>query len=108
MNAEQITQEIREVNLACLMLAQQLLRTDRTEALYRLGLTDEAAAVLESLTPAQLVRLAASSTLLWRPRVDDEMVWSLLATHSRDGSAPAALHASILMAGRPAAAALAA
>jgi flagellar transcriptional activator FlhD len=104
MNTDQITQEIREVNLACLMLAQQLLRTDRAEALYRLGLTEEAAAVLESLTPAQLVRIAASSTLLWRPRVDDELVWSLLASHSRDGSAPAALHASILMAGRAGAA----
>lgn len=103
MKAEQITQEIREVNLAFLMLAQHLLQGDRAEALYRLGLSEAAADLIGALTPAQLVRLAASSTLLWRPRVEDEMVWSLLANHSREGSVPAALHASILVAGRTAA-----
>lgn len=104
MKAEQIREEIRETNLACLMLAQQLLRADRAEALHRLGICEEAAEVLESLTPAQVVKLAGSSTLLWRMRVDDDLVWGLLASHSRDGSVPAALHASILIAGRSAAA----
>ncbi len=37
MNADQILTEIREANLSYLMLAQSLIRSDREQALYRLG-----------------------------------------------------------------------
>ena len=39
MNADQILAEIREANLSYLMLAQNLIRADRAEALFRLGLS---------------------------------------------------------------------
>ncbi len=105
MKPEQLREEIRETNLAYLMLAQHMLRQDRAQALYRLGLSEEVASIIESLTTAQLLRLAASSMLMCRFRFDDDMVWSLLTSHSRDGAVPAGMHASILMAGRPALAA---
>ena len=44
--------EIRELNLAYLMLAQQMLRSDRATALFRLGIGDELADVIESMSAA--------------------------------------------------------
>jgi flagellar transcriptional activator FlhD len=93
--------EIREANLAYLMLAQHLLRRDRVQALYRLGLTEDIADLVDALSPQQLVRVAASPLLLCRFRFDDEIVWELLARHGAPGSTQS-LHAAILMAGRPA------
>ncbi len=43
MNTEQILAEIREANLSYLMLAQTLIRSDREQALYRLGVSEETA-----------------------------------------------------------------
>jgi flagellar transcriptional activator FlhD len=105
MKLEQLKEEIRETNLAYLMLAQHMLREDRAQALYRLGLSEEVAGIIESLTTAQLLKLAASSMLMCRFRFDDNMVWNLLTSHSRDGAVPSGMHASILMAGQPALAA---
>ncbi len=95
--------EIREANLSYLILAQGLIRDDRAQALFRLGISEEVADVMDALTPAQLLRLASGSQLLCRFRFDDELVWTLLADHARtddagQGSARR-LHASILMAG---------
>jgi flagellar transcriptional activator FlhD len=105
MKFEQLKEEIRETNLAYLVLAQHMLRQDRAQALYRLGITEEVAGVVESLTTAQLLKLAASSVLMCRFSFSDNMVWNLLTSHSRDGAVPAGIHASILMAGQPAQAA---
>ena len=54
MDSEQLLAEIREANLTYLMLAQNLIRKDRAEALYRLGLTEEAADLLG--IPRKLVK----------------------------------------------------
>ena len=43
MTSEQIVAEIREANLSYLMLAQSLIRTDRDQALFRLGINEESA-----------------------------------------------------------------
>src|SRR4051812_49567330 len=103
MNADQILTEIREANLSYLMLAQSLIRSDREQALYRLGITDESASLIGLLTPAQMMKVAASNTLLCRFRMDDDLVWGLLTNHGKTGAAnetTTRLHASILMAGR--------
>ena len=103
MNADQILTEIREANLSYLMLAQSLIRTDRDQALYRLGISEDNAALLALLTPAQMMKIASSNTLLCRFRMDDDMVWGLLTSHGKGGAANdgvSRLHASILMAGR--------
>jgi flagellar transcriptional activator FlhD len=100
MTSEQILAEIREANLSYLMLAQSLIRTDREQALFRLGINEDNALLIEALTPAQMM-IASSSTLLCRMRSDDEMVWGLLTSHkSPANDSVARLHASILMAGR--------
>lgn len=93
--------EIRDANLTYLMLAQQMLRVDRAEALYRLGLSAEVADIVSSLTTAQLLKIASTTMLLARFRFDDSLVWSLLASPKRD-DAPSRMHAAILMASRTA------
>ena len=102
MTADQILAEIREANLSYLMLAQTLIRTDRDQALYRLGLSEDSAVMIAALTPAQMMKIASGNTLLCRMRVDDDLVWSLLTNHGKSAAndGVSRLHASILMAGR--------
>ncbi|MGI9134073.1 MAG: flagellar transcriptional regulator FlhD [Rhodoferax sp.] len=103
MTNEQMLTEIREANLTYLMLAQSLIRQDRAQALFRLGMSEEAANLIAALSPAQILKIASGNMLLCRFRVDDDIVWSLLTNHSVsrvENDATTKLHASILMAGK--------
>ena len=105
MTRDQMLAEIREANLTYLMLAQTLIRQDKAEAVYRLGLNEEAADLLAALSSAQVMKLASGNTLLCRFRADDNLVWSLLTSHGVDAKKAGndsanRLHAGILMAGR--------
>lgn len=100
---QRLMAEIRETNLSYLILAQRLIRADRAQALYRLGISEEVADLLDALTPSQLLKMAAGNLLMCRFRFDDETIWSLLTDHGRaterDEGSARRLHASILMAG---------
>ena len=102
MNTEQILAEIREANLSYLMLAQSLIRTDREQALFRLGVSEETASLIGALTPTQMMKIAGGNSLLCRFRMDDDIVWNLLTSHGKGAAndGMSRLHASILMAGR--------
>ena len=102
MTTDQILAEIREANLSYLMLAQSLIRADREQALYRLGVSEDTARLIGTLTPAQMMKIAASNTLLCRFRMDDDIVWNLLTSHGKSAANDhvGRLHAAILMAGR--------
>jgi flagellar transcriptional activator FlhD len=102
MNADQTLTEIREANLSYLMLAQNLIRADREQALFRLGISEESAQMIGLLSPSQMVRVASGNTLLCRFRMDDDVVWGLLTNHGKSAAneTTSRLHASILMAGR--------
>ena len=102
MKTEQILAEIREANLSYLMLAQSLIRSDREQALFRLGVTEETAALIGTLTSAQMMKIAAGNTLSCRFRMDYDVVWNLLTNHGKGAAndGMSRLHASILMAGR--------
>lgn len=103
MTDEQLAAEIREANLTYLMLAQNLIRKDKVEAQFRLGLSEESANLLATLSPIQISKIASSNMLLCRFRMDDDVVWGLLTNHSArkvDNDATTRLHASILMSGR--------
>jgi flagellar transcriptional activator FlhD len=102
MTSDQILAEVREANLSYLMLAQSLIRTDREQALFRLGINEDTAALIGTLTPAQMLKMATGNTLLCRFRMDDDMVWNLLTSHGKGAAneGMSRLHASILMAGR--------
>ena len=99
---EQLLEEVREVNLAYLVLAQHMIRADKAQAMYRLGVSEEVAEVIDQLTPSQLMKIAGANQLICRFRFDDDIVWNLLTSHGK-GSANdgvSRLHASILLAGR--------
>jgi flagellar transcriptional activator FlhD len=100
---EQLLADIREANLTYMMLAQHLIREDREAAMFRLGVSEEVADIINTLSPAQLMKIAASNTLVARFRFDDEMVWNLLTESKRpqgpaQDSPYARLHARILVA----------
>ena len=103
MSNEQMLSEIRETNLSYLMLAQSLIRTDREQAMFRLGVGEGTADILATLSPAQIMKMASGSTLLCQFRMNDDLVWNLLTNHGKGTAANdgvSRLHASILMAGR--------
>ena len=76
-----LLQDIQEVNLSYLMLAQRLLRENLAAGMFRLGVTEDVAGILLELSPAQLVKLASSSSLICGFRLDD---YNLLSTLTRD------------------------
>lgn len=103
MTNEQMLTEIREANMTYLMLAQNLIRQDKAEALFRLGMSEDAADLIGALSPAQIMKIASGNMLLCRFRVDDDIVWNLLTNHTPsrvENDATTKLHASILMAGK--------
>jgi len=102
MNTEQILAEIREANLSYLMLALSLIRSAREQALFSLGESEDTAALIGTLTPAQMMKIATGNTLLCRFRMDDDVVWNLITNHGKGAAndGMSRLHASILLAGR--------
>jgi flagellar transcriptional activator FlhD len=103
-NNDQLLAEVREVNLAYLVLAQHMIRADKAQAMYRLGISEDVIDIITQLTPAQLMRIAGANQLICRFRFDDDVVWNLLTTASKARAAgtgaAAGLHANILMAGQ--------
>lgn len=91
--------EIRELNFAYLVLAQQMLRSDRATALFRLGIGDEVADLIESMSAAKLAKMANAQVLMPSFRFDDERLVRLMAGEGRDATS-AGLHAAILAAAR--------
>ena len=103
MNTDQLLNEIRETNLSYLLLAQRMIREDRAEALFRLGISEQVADVLSNLSMAQVLKIAGSNMLMCSFRFGEDLVWGLLTSHSKDADI-SRMHASLLMANAPAAA----
>jgi flagellar transcriptional activator FlhD len=93
---DQLLDEIREANMTYLILEQNMIRLDKPQAMYRLGVSEEVADVLEQLSTGQLLKIAASNMLVCSFRFDDKVVWNLLTSHSKDRGV-AGVHAAILM-----------
>ena len=92
--------EIRELNLAYLMLAQQMVCEDREAAMFRLGIAADVADMLENLTTAQVARMASQQMVLCRFRFSDSTVLGMLSGKGRDAST-SMLHAAIVAASKP-------
>lgn len=100
MENNQILDEIKDLNLSYLLLTKQMLHDDKVLAMYRLGINEDLADLLDRLTSAQLIKMAASNMLLCRFRFDDRLIAEMLSSDNRDQSVTKS-HAAILMAGRP-------
>lgn len=97
MISDELNQEIRDLNLSYLMLAQQMIRADKPAAICRLGVSQEIANVIQSLSNAQIMKLASGSTLLTRLRFDDAAILGML-THDTKSTPLSRAHTAILMA----------
>jgi flagellar transcriptional activator FlhD len=88
------------------MLAQQMLRADKASALYRLGIPESVAEIIDSLKPSQLLKIAQSNTLICQVRGSDDLVWRLFEDHATQSQVSntktaAQMHARVLVAGDP-------
>ena len=81
MHTNDIVSEIRDANLSYLMLAQQMIRADKSTAIFRLGLSEPIA------------------SMLTRFRFEDATILGML-THDSKDRALAQSHAAILLAGQ--------
>ena len=102
MKTEQLMNEIREANLSYLMLAQSMVKEDRDTAMFRLGVSEDVANVLEKLSPAQILRMSNNNMLLFRFRFDDSLIVDMLSDYG-NGKLMGGSKAAILMAAQPAA-----
>jgi flagellar transcriptional activator FlhD len=101
MNTNQVHEEIKETNLSYMMLAQQMIRNDKASAIFRLGVSDELAELIVGLSPAQLLKMAASNMLLCRFRLDERLLLNMITDYNKDRMMSQA-HTSILMSAQPA------
>ncbi|MES2352866.1 MAG: flagellar transcriptional regulator FlhD [Pseudomonadota bacterium] len=99
MKLEKLLDEIRELNLAYLMLAKEMIREDKAEAIYRLGISSEIADMVAALSTGQLLKIATSNLLLCRFRFDDQVIWDLITSHTKEHGL-GNVHAAILMGSR--------
>lgn len=90
--------EIGDINLAYMLLAQKLVKQDKASAMFRLGITQELADLLSSLSLSQIVKLAASNMLLCSFRIDNAPMLAVATEEKATGLQAA--HMSILMAAR--------
>jgi flagellar transcriptional activator FlhD len=96
MKIEKLLDEVRETNLAYLMLAKHMISEDKAEAAYRLGVSEELAEMIGSLSTGQILKIAASNMLMCRFRFDDQMIWNLVTSHSKEHGM-GNVHAAILL-----------
>ena len=99
MNAVQLHEEIKETNLSYLLLAQTMIKQDSASALFRLGISAEVADLIAALSPAQLIKMAASNMLVCRFRFDENLLFNMITDYSKD-RLMAQPHAAILVAGQ--------
>lgn len=97
--AETPVNEIGDLNLSYLLLAQRLVKEDLDVAMFRLGLSREIVDLLGKLSLSQLVKLASSSLLICRLRFDDPAILSALTEDNKSLSLQQA-HAAIVLSGQ--------
>jgi flagellar transcriptional activator FlhD len=100
MNTDKLMKEIRDINLNYLILAQYMIREDMDMAIYRLGISQEIATIINNLSSAQLIKLASSTSMISSFRFDDVMILEML-THDKKSLPMSHAHSAILLANQP-------
>lgn len=95
MTATNLLSEIKDANLGYLMLAQQMVRADKSMAIFRMGISAEIADVLSGLSNAQILKLANTNIMLARFRFDEANILGIL-TNNNQSVALSSAHVSIL------------
>lgn len=92
-----LLKDINEVNLSYLMLAQRLLQEDLESGMYRLGFDIDTAQTILNLSPAQIVKVSGTNSLLCSFRLRDSQLLKLLSQGEIDSVIQKA-HSTILLA----------
>lgn len=100
MTANQIQSEIKDANLSYMLLAQQMIKDDKVASIFRLGISDELAQLISNLTPAQIMKMAATNMMLCRFRFDENLLLNMISDFNKDRLMSQA-HATILMSAQP-------
>jgi len=95
MEHEDFADEIRDLNLSYLILAQRMVQRDPASAAVKLGLEAETARWLAALPPAKLVRMASLQIGLPQFRFEAAVLERMAGEKARD-ELTAALHAAIM------------
>lgn len=83
-NQNEQAQNINDLNLSYLLLAQSLIKQeDKDAASFRLGLTEPLINILKNLSVSQLIKLASTNQLICQLRINSEAVIDFLTKDSR-------------------------
>lgn len=96
MGNEHLLDEIQDLNLSYLLLAQRLLAEDRAMAMFRLKVDEELADLLASLSARQLGQLSRTNQLLCQLSVGDPGQLQALVQQRREHGL-AHTHTSMLL-----------
>ncbi|MCI0508787.1 flagellar transcriptional activator FlhD [Chromohalobacter marismortui] len=97
METDSLLDDIQDINLSYLLLAQRMISEDRTTALFRLKMDDEMADLISSLSIKQLTQLARTNQLLCRLCYEEPgQLYKL--THNQREQGLGQTHAALLMA----------
>ena len=83
MHTSELLKHIYDINLSYLLLAQRLIVQDKASAMFRLGINEEMATTLATLTLPQMVKLAESNQLICHFRFDSHQTINQLTQDSR-------------------------
>ena len=97
MKIDSVLDEIQDINLTYLLLAQRLLKEDYATAMFRLKIDQAMAEVLISLSAKQLSQMARTNQLLFRLHFDDADQVTKLTNNKREQGL-GRTHAALLMA----------
>lgn len=92
-----IDEEVQELNLTYLLLAQRLLKEDKPTGLFRLKLSEEMADLLLSLSTRQLTQLSRTNQLLCTFNIDNAPNLARVLFNERDHGLTQT-HAALLLA----------
>ncbi|QEM83797.1 flagellar transcriptional regulator FlhD [Halomonas binhaiensis] len=97
MSSTTLINEIQELNLAYLLLAQRLLAEDRDTAMLRLNIDPQQASLLANLNARQLTRLSRTTQLLCHLGVGSAEQLRQITDNPREQGL-SHIHSSLLMA----------
>lgn len=96
MNHEHLLDDIRELNLAYLLLVQRLINADRKTAIFRLQMDEQTADILSQTSVTELARMAQCNQLICHFAIHDtDQLHALL--NAGAGAEMRQIHAAILL-----------
>ena len=96
--SQRLIEEVEALNLSALLLAQNLLKARRDEAMFRFGIDEKTATLIEGFSVRQLQTVSKAPYFLFPLRFDHKVIWDILANNPLEGRSLA--HAMIAAGGR--------